>query len=211
MKSPKLKRDAKKGSAKYKARVLQGQYQEFKDLFADRGQEFTLDQLEFNKRTPKLKETMKTWSKNKPKEKQLYLETFSSEKWKKLSNAKKQQHTLSKCKGCHHHYLKLQSSFPVKSAIMKGFAKENPFYQARQLPARSKTILNDCTREIYNSFNVPFQKTFGISFEEPQTNLAELKLQKKRTKSERKAELRQTYAKVKDNIEQQMAKTSVER
>ena len=89
MKSPKLKRDDKEGSAKYKARGLQGQYQEFKDLFADRGQEFTLDQLEFNKRTLKLEETMKTWSKDKPKEKQLYLETFSSEKWKKLSNAKK--------------------------------------------------------------------------------------------------------------------------
>ena len=208
---PAFKREPREGVNKFKARVLGAQYQEFLHTFRSRQDAFKIEYSEFTVRVLKLKETCKKWSRNKPEEKKAYFEEFKTEKWLKLSNAKKQQHTLAQCKGCHHAYTKLQATFPVHSNIMKQFAKENPFFQANNMPKLKPNILSDCTKEIYNTINKPFQRTFGISFGEAQTNVKELNLQMKPSKCERKAELRNMYKKAKRKIEDQWAENSVER
>ena len=210
-KSPTIKKDSREGGNKYKAKVSTLQYQAFNDTFRDRAYQFKLSYEHFIKKAPKLKEVFKNWNRHKPKEKSAYVDTFSTEKWLKLSGAKKQQHSLEQCKGCHHFFTKLQATFPVKSPQLKKFAKENPFYQAQNLPKHKPAVLNDCTRQIYNFINKPFEKTFGVSFEEAQTKLSELNVQMKPSKTERKAELRNSYRNIKNKIEAEWSKNSVER
>ena len=95
--------------------------------------------------------------------------------------------------------------------MFKKFAKENPFYQAQNLHKHKPAVLNDYTRQIDNSLNKPFEKTFGVTFEEAQTKLSELNVQMKPSKTERKAELRKSYKNIKNKIDAEWNKTSVER
>ena len=109
-----------------------------------------LSTQEFTVQVLKLEETCKKWSRNKPRKRK---QEFKTEKWLKLSNAKKQQHTLAKCKGCHHAHTKLQATFPVHSNIMKQFAKENPFFQANNMPKLKPNVLNSVT--VLKKFTTP--------------------------------------------------------
>ena len=67
-------------------------------------------------------------------------------------------------------------------------AKENPFYQAQNLPKIKGTVLKDFTKTIYNCVNKSFEKTFGVSFAKAQTKVDELNLQLKPSKQEKKQE-----------------------
>ena len=70
---------------------------------------------------------MDKWGRNRNIEsKRLYVDSFSVEKWDKLSNAKKDQHTLSNFKGCYHHLPEIHPLFPVKSSRLSSAATENP-------------------------------------------------------------------------------------
>ena len=100
-----------------------------------------------------------------------------------MSNAKKDQHTLSNCKGCYHHF----------AEIHKG------------------TVLKDSTETIYNCVNKPFEKTFGVSFAETQTKVPELNLQLKPSKQEKKQEQGRIYMKMKSKIQNKWNETSVQR
>ena len=54
------------------------------------------------------------WSPCK-KEKEHCLNEFSVDSWKNLCEAKKKEHTLLDCKGCHQNYPSVQALFPVVS------------------------------------------------------------------------------------------------
>ena len=71
--------------------------------------------------------------------------------------------------------------------------------------------LKDSTKRIYNTTNVPFQKTFGVSYAEALTKVPELRLQKRPTKTEKKKERRDHNRKVKENIEKQWQQNDVKR
>ena len=71
--------------------------------------------------------------------------------------------------------------------------------------------LQDCTKKIYNQINKPFQRTFGVSFADAETNVPELGLKFKESQGEQKATLRNLYRKVKMNIREKWNNTSVER
>ena len=194
------------------ARAFLHRYEVFKDIFKDREDAFDVEYKTFLKNLQALRKCMTKWSRNgNSQEKKTYLETFALEKWQKLSNAKKEQHSLSKCKGCYHHFPEVQAMFPVKSNFHKTSAKENPFFQAKNLPKITGTALKDSTKKIYNCVNKPFEKTFGLSFAEAQTKVPDINLQQKPTKLARKQELRTTYQKVKSQIQEEWNKTSVER
>ena len=179
----------------------------FQRVFVDRSDAFRIDYRQFQRSLQTLKQIFSRWGRDKAGEKQRYMSTFSATNWTKLSMAKKEQHTFSKCKGCFHSFTEIQGMFPVKSPKFKNAANENPFYIAKNLPK----ILGDSTKIIYNSVNKPFERTFGVSFAEAQTKVPELHLQFKKIKYERKAELRQTYTKVKKTIQERWNETSVER
>ena len=100
-----IDREKGEGMSKYKARIFQLQHEEFQYIFKDRKEAFKVDYKNFQRSMQKLRQCMAEWGRNGSTEsKRLYLDSFSVEKWDKLSNAKKDQHTLSNCKGCYHHF-----------------------------------------------------------------------------------------------------------
>ena len=201
-----LKREPNEGSQKFKARVLQAQHKEFLDIFHDRPNDFKPEYKQFYMSISKLKGLFVRWNKDNSVANKTYQDTFSVQNWGKLSKAKKEQHMLIKCKGCYHHHSQIQASFPVKSKQLIASAKENPFYVADNIPQQKPGKLKDITKNIYNSVNRSFEKSYGLSFAEAQTKVPELKLTRRQDQNERKNERRQNYRKIKTVIEDEWKK-----
>lgn len=211
-KTPKLQKAQNEGTQKFKARILQTQCKEFEEVFKDRASVFKPNCTEFFKSAHKLKRLFVKWNKDDSNSKKVYEEHFSIEKWIALSKAKKEQHTLSKCKGCYHNFPKLQSSFPVKSKHFYKSAKENPFFVAVNIPPPKSGVLQDMTKELYNSVNKGYERISGITFGEGQAKyVPEAGVQLKKSPTEIKSERRQIFRKVKSKIENEWKRTSVER
>ena len=171
-----MKREPNEGSQKFKARVLQAQHKEFLDIFHDRSNDFKSEHKQFYMSISKLKGLFVRWNKDNSVANRTYQDIFSVQNWGKLSKAKKEQHMLIKCKGCYHHHSQIQASFPVKSKQLIASAKENPFYVAAHIPQHKPGKLKDITKNIHNSVNRSFEKSYGLSFAEVQTKVPELKL-----------------------------------
>ena len=97
--------------------------------------------------------------------------------------------------------------FSVKSKQLVASAKESPFYVADHIPQQKPGKLKDITKNIDNSVNRGFEKTYGLSFAEAQTKVPELKLSRRKDQNERKAERRQNYRKIKTVIEDEWKKS----
>ena len=181
-----LKREPNEGSQKFKARVLQTQHKEFLDIFHDRPNDFKPEYKQFYISISKLKGLFVRWNKDNSVANKTYQDIFSVQNWGKLSKAKKEQHMLIKCKGCYHHHSQIQASFPVKSKQLIASAKENPFYVADHIPQQKPGKLKDITKNIYNSVNRSFEKSYGLSFAEVQTKVPELKLSRRQDQMKEK-------------------------
>ena len=208
----KLHKDPRESVTKFKAKVIKERYSEFQRIFSN-DKTFDIPFLTFQKKLPALKEIFRTWSPRQLSEKQRFLETFSIDKWNKLTNAKQWEHSLRDCKACYHYHSEVMAHFPVKSRQFIGKAKENPFFAAKNVKfgSHSTKVLKDTTKTIYNSINKPFEKNFGVSFAEAETKVPEIGLQKRLSPSERKKKLRSSYRTMKKNIEEKWATNSVER
>ena len=128
-----LKRQEKESSTKFGARCLQERFRIFNNTFSLRAESFELDFLQFNLKLAALQSKVTEWSPRKKEEKERYLNEFSVDNWKSLSEAKKREHTLFDCKGCHQNYTSVQALFPVKSPRLQKRAKENPFVKTKEL------------------------------------------------------------------------------
>ena len=112
---PNITKEVNEGNAKFKARILQEQHAQFRRVFVDRSDAFRIDYRQFQRSLQTLKQIFSRWGRDKAGEKQRYTSTFSATNWTKLSVAKKEQHTFSKCKGCFRSFTEIQGMFPVKS------------------------------------------------------------------------------------------------
>ena len=163
----------------------------------------------FQKCGGRLKSVMLKWGKQKSKERNIYIETFNPEAWSKLSSSKK-EHSWINCKGCEKYYPSIQAKFPVNSKSHIKKAAENLFFKAKHLRI-NKNVLQDSTREIFNSINKPFEKTFGVSFTESLTSLKEINIVKQPTAVEKKMQKREIVQNMKRGIENDLQTTAVER
>ena len=139
---------------------------------------------------------------------------FSPQNWANLSDAKKREHTLFNCKGCHQHYAKVQSLFPIKSPLLKNKAKGNPFVIAKEIQKKvlhTPNEIKETARELFKEINPAFQSVCGVSFAEAISKVPESNLKIKETASEKKAARRNILRKNKENIEAEWETTSVER
>ena len=112
------------------------------------------------------------WSPCK-KEKEHCLNEFSVDSWKNLCEAKKKEHTLLDCKGCHQNYPSVQALFPVKSPPLQKRAKENHFVKTKELDEGmttkllSKGQIKETAKTLYDSITPVFQSVSGgMSFAE---------------------------------------------
>jgi hypothetical protein len=198
------------------------QFKEFQSHFPETdasttNTRFSMTLLKFQKKLPGLREKFCKWNVRKSHEKVKYLETFSLKNWQCLSQAKKKEHSLANCKGCVVRYSDIQALFPVKSAVLKGKAKDNPIFTAEdeaqtlnksftQVKPLQRDIIN-AAKTIYNKVESVFEKKFSTSFAEALSKVPELNLQNK-SPNERRQERRNYYRKAKENVEKQMEKTA---
>lgn len=213
-----LRKRENEGSLKYNARKLQLRYDNYNEFFGqDRKESFEYPFQSFNKKLPEFIEVLKKWKGRKKKEKETFLKCFSSENWKKLSIAKKREHQLKSCKGCHQEYSETQALFPIRSPRLKTFAQQNPFYMADDVAKKIKPAqgikprkLQEATLKVYNAINNSFEKAFGTDFAQAQTKVNAIGVQKCLSKQEKKKELRNIYRTSKSTIENQWEKTDVD-
>lgn len=214
-----MKRDMNEGTAKFGARCLQERFRLFRETFTSRAESFEVEFLEFNKKFDSLQATISKWSPRKKKEKELFLAEFSVENWRSLSEAKKREHTLFDCKGCHQNYSTVQALFPVKSRRLQKRAMENPFVVANGLAIGTaskalvnKTQIKETAKALYDSINPVFQSVSGgMSFAEALSQVPATNLEIRKSKTEKKAVRRKILREAKENVEAQWRETSLTR
>lgn len=213
-----MRNEPGEGNTKFRARVLQEQYQQFKSVFSVVEESFNLDFRKFAKKLPSLREAINKWSFRKSEEKKLYLATFSRAEWEKLSENRKKEHSFSNCKSCAVRYAGVQALFPVKSAVLKGKALKNPVFNASDVANKagkfSSRVLKPTQRDIkntaktiYDKVSPIFEKKYDVSLAEALSKVPNLGLQYK-TVNDRRKERRQHYRESKKSIENQMAETA---
>lgn len=210
-----LLREKGESNTKFRARILQEQYRQFKSVFSIVEDNFNLDFHKFTKKLPSLRDAINKWNYRKVEEKKKYLTTFSRANWEKLPDARKKEHSFSNCKSCALRYADIQAVFPVKSAVLKGKALKNPVFSAtneankvgicngRVLKPSQKEIRNTA-KAIYEKVSPIFEKRYNVSLAEALSKVPDLDLQHKTT-NERRKERRHHYRESKHNIENQMA------
>jgi len=194
-----LKKDGNESNAKFGARLMQYRYSIFQEMFHSPvdNESFKLPLSEFNKKHTALHMHVIKWSKcgRKSLEMKEYFDKFSAQNWANLSNAKRREHTLFECKGCHQSYSKVQSLFPVRSPLLKKRSKDNPFTVANDssksaasqvLQAPNKTVIRQTVKELYNKIDPAFQTICGVSFGEALAGVTETNLQIRESKNEKK-------------------------
>ena len=122
----------------------------------------------------------------------VYINLFHPNNWLTLSAANKKKHQLNKCYVCSVHHMKEQALFPVLANKYVKAAKENPYHASSGVQIKSNGKLREITRDVYNEVNKSFKKKTRLNFE-ALVKVKELKLTKKKSKLQRKRELRQKY------------------
>lgn len=210
------RRERDESSSQYQARLKANIFKEFSNTFGNCLEKFTVESLQFHKRLPGLRNAINKWNFRKAYEKQRYLETFSRKQWLSLSLSRQNEHSFTNCKGCAFRYSQVQALFPVKSAFLKGKAKENLAIIAtgevnrlrgKQALKPTSTNIRNAAKAIYDKVSPLFEKTFNTSFAEGLSKVPGLDLQQK-TVNEKRSDRRNQYRSTKENIEKQMEETA---
>ena len=83
----------RKGAAKFKAKICRQHHDDFIKIFEDRKSEFTIDNKQFVKKLPPLKDKFVNWAEKGTEAKRNVSGSFAVKNWTKLSNAKKSEDT----------------------------------------------------------------------------------------------------------------------
>ena len=131
-----------------------------------------------------------------------YLVTFAINKWKKLPESEKKQHTLTKCDACALLYRDAQEAFPLKPVYNGPSTLENVYSTA----GTSKIDEANTTRTALKVVNTHHTIRFGKKVTESIVKLCkEEKLQKKPTAAEKKRERRKLLCQVRDKENKALA------
>ena len=209
----KLKQNKGEADAIYASRLFQEQYLQF---FEDVKENFTIPYIMFTKKLPLLKDVIKKWSPRDYQNRKRYLNVFSLDNWKKLSDIKKQEHSFANRRGCAVRFSGTQALFPSTSARYKSKALENPIYAA--INEGSKAIPNSlkpsqkemklAVKNFYEKTSPIFEKTYNASLGECLSKVPELNIQHQ-TKNEIRKKRQNQYREAKQNVENQMQETAI--
>lgn len=213
-----LSKQEGESKTRFNNRLKQECYKLYISNFSLVEENFNIDLAKFNKKLPSLKDAINKWNFRKMDEKKLYLDTFSTSNWEKLSPVRKSEHTFSNCKGCALRYADVQALFPVKSSVLKGKAYQNPVFssenEAQKLRCNNGRVVKPSQREIkntakamYNKLSPVFEQSYGMSFAEALSKLPGLDIQYK-SKNDIRSDRRQHYRQFKENIEAQIEETA---
>lgn len=204
-----------------KSQEIQARYRFYIEVFKDCNPEaFGTDFKTFCKRFPSLDNAIKKWNSRRKADKERYFLEFSTERWATLSQARKREHSFSNCKACYQRYAEIQALFPVRSPLLKGKGRENPFNAAAEVNSSigkgackkpGKTAAINAAREVFNKLGPTFEKWSGVPFGEALSKVPEANIEMKKSKREKKKIRRKLLADVKDDVEAQWNKTSLQR
>lgn len=213
-----LSRENGESPTRFKARVLKESFAIYKENFKLVEENFNIDFSKFTKKLPALRKYINTWNFRKIDEKKKYLNTFSGSAWKKLSPARKSEHSFDNCKGCKLRYADVQGLFPVKSAVLKGKAIQNPVFNAANEAAKlrcqngrvvkpSQRDIKNTAKALYNKLSPVFESNYGMTLAEALCKSPDLDLQYK-SQNDKRSQRRNHYRQAKNNIENQIAETA---
>ena len=169
----------------------------------------------FAKKLPLLRDVIKKWSPRDYQSRKQYLDVFSLDKWKKLSDMQKQEHSFTNCRGCAVRFSGTQALFPSRSARSKSKALENPVLAAinegskaiRNSHKPSQKDMKQAVKNFYEKTSQIFQKTYNASLGECLSKVPDLNIQHQ-TKNEIRKKRRNQYREAKQNVENQMQETA---
>ena len=132
---------------------------------------------------------------------QSYLETFSIENWKKLSQSSKQKHRLSSCLECALKHFELQHVFPGPV-----------FKPAQSFSSEVETLSSNMsaaqfTHHVLSELQPVYESAYGTSFTKAVSECKHSGLQQKPTKVEKKKYKRHIQQECRDHIQGQMQAT----
>ncbi len=137
----------------------------------------------------------KRW--NPHETKKSYLEHFSINNWRSLSQRQKEKHTITTCKGCTEKHLEQQLCFPIKDQP----TLKTELSKIKLTPHLSK---KQTTRKVLAELDNVYQEKFDCSFTESiPKDCPRAGLEKKRTGQEKKKEKRQILRQCKTHMEAQ--------
>ena len=123
---------------------------------------------------------------------------------------------MSNCSACQVHHFDFQSLFPtttagkckpqtlIRQALMESENKGNKTIKPTQKAI--KAAIKAAVKHIYSNIDAPFQNVFKVSFAEAQTKVAELELQTKKSRTEKKCERRQRARQEKQKVQEEWLK-----
>ena len=212
-----LVKEKRESVTKHRARIQQEQFKKYNGYFQDVHSGFVIEFAKFQRQLPKLRDAVNKWNFRKADEKLRWLNCFSYSSWQKLSLLRKKEHSLSNCRGCAVHNAEVLAFFPLKSAYLKGKAKANPVFSAKQAVSQLRgstrrvrplqTDIKNTAQAIYSNVAPSFEATFNVSFAEALTKIPDLNLELK-TKNDKRSDRRNQYRKYKENVETQMSETA---
>lgn len=199
---------------------IKSRWERYNEFFGDNNAQHEVPLKTFRKRIKPILGYFRSWQASDADMKEKYMRYFSSAKWKSLPKIQKLQHSGRDCRACMVHHQVMYSTFPLPQMRLGSGADSGPVKVSQSLGSRlstlpkavkpSKKALVEATKEIYNNINKPFQETFGVNFSQAQTNVTELKLQVKKSKSQKKKERRDIRREDKLKVGKMMADTEAE-
>lgn len=158
-----------------------------------------------------LKKNFQSFSKDNSTLRNMYLNEFHPNKWNELNEKQRNDHSLYICNSCSVNFMIEQARFPILSNKYKSEANENLCFNVNNIKIKSTGLLKDITNDVYNNINKVFIKKTGVRFNDALVKVKGTKLQKMKSKIEKKKDLRQLYRKQKEFHAHQLNKTAIVR
>ena len=196
---------------KFTSRFLRARYDKYMEYFKE-SREFEIPFTSFQKKLPVLQRIYKNWSPHKREQLHNFKETFSIERWTKLTSAKKWERSLNNCKACYHYHIEELSYFSIRARTFLNAAKINPFHASKELKFKKHKgkPLNDITLRLVNQINTYYQENCEVSFTEALVK-ANIGVQKKLSPAEMKQQRRERSRMITNKMQEQWNKNTVER
>lgn len=112
-----------------------------------------------------------------------YTTTFSTTKWKSLSDENKSKHTISSCEACYHEFRYLQEAFPAKPV----FVPPTPTVTLPEQQSTSRIAEKELAQKVLAEIDTQWENLYAHSFTDAlPRNVPDANLAKKRPRTERK-------------------------
>ena len=183
---------------------------DMQNLFVNHFDILQLNLKNLKKNISRFHDLNKQWARNNNEAKEEYYDSFSPQKWVKLTKTEQNNHTLF-CKECQKTYCHITAKFPSKANLYEDARKENPILLAKSLKKqvkKEKNTLKIATNKVCQEMNSGFISTYGVSFEESFMSLNKVE---KQTRESRRQLKKKHYKEAVTTINEDGGTTVVDR